>query len=387
MIDIQDKGKCSGCGACLNICPQNSIIMKMDEEGFMYPKVKLSDCIDCGLCNKVCPIENNFKRNIAAICDFYCAHNKDKTVVRDSSSGGIFGLLAERTVKNNGVVYGVELKKDFIVEHGRADNLEDCLKFRKSKYLQSNIKDNYRKAEHDLKMGKEVLFSGTPCQIAGLYSYLMKDYENLITCDVVCHGVPSKLVFDKYISELNREMEDKAISIIWRDKRQGWRPNRVSILFEGGKELISTSQENPFQKGFLDNLYLRPCCYKCQFAQLPRLGDISLADFWGYQGSLLQENVNEGLSIVIISSDKGKKVFEEIKDKCSIDAVTADYVKERSRHSYLPPIYNNKRKKFFKDLNNYNFMYELNKKYICLSLFERKFIKFKNKLKTIMKLI
>ena len=371
MIVIDDKIKCSACGACQNICPKKCINMILDEEGFMYPQVDESQCIDCGLCNKVCPIENKFSRNEKYSCNYYAAYNKQKNVMLDSSSGGIFWLLAKKITNKNGVVYGVELQSNFTVTHNRAETLDECMKFRKSKYLQSSIGDSFRQAKIDLDNGREVLFTGTPCQIAGLYSYLQKEYDNLVTCEVVCHGVPSKIVFDKYIEELNGKINDKAVSICWRDKRFGWSPNRVSIKFKSGEEFISTSRENPYQKGFLNNLYLRPICYECPFAKLPRISDISLADFWGYQGTLAKNNNNEGLSLVIISSDKGQKKFDELKGCCEVEAVSEVYVKQKNRHAHKPPLYNARRQKFFSDLEKHTFIDELSEKYIYPSLPER----------------
>lgn len=364
MIKIYDKTKCSGCKACQNVCPKDCIYTSIDKEGFTYPATDISQCIECNLCNKACPIENNFARNENYDSQYYGAYNKDVDIMRDSSSGGIFWILARDIIDRDGTVYGAELRDCFTVEHNRAETLDSCEKFRKSKYLQSDIGYNFKKAKMDLDSGREVLFSGTPCQIAGLYSFLGKDYDNLVTCDVVCHGVPSKSVFNKYIGELNEKMGDKAVSICWRDKRYGWGPNRVSIQFQSGEELITTSQENPYQKGFLDNLYLRPICYECPYAKLPRISDVSLADFWGYEGSLTNINNNNGLSIVIISSDKGKSVFNKIQDQCEIEVVAEEYVRQKSRHAYMPPVYNSKREQFFHDLEGYNFLDELSKKYI-----------------------
>lgn len=380
MIKIIEKAKCCGCGACVNVCPKQCIEMQLDNEGFLYPVVDENQCVECNLCDKVCPLDNSFSRNEGYKCAYYGAFNRCKEIIKDSSSGGIFWLITEHVINNNGVVYGVELKEDFNVVHSRADTLKECIKYRKSKYLQSNTEMVYRLVQADLELNRLVLFSGTPCQIAGLYSYLNKNYDKLITCDVVCHGVPSKTVFDKYIAEINAKFKDKAVSICWRDKRYGWGPNRVSIQFASGNEVITTSQENPYQKGFLDNLYLRPSCYECPYAKLPRVGDISLADFWGYEGRLNECNINEGLSLVIISSEKGQKIFNKIKDLCIIERVTEDYVRQRSRHAYIQPIYNNKRGKFYKEFYKKSFE-SLSKKYIYPSLLNRVGIKLKRSTK------
>lgn len=377
MIKINEKSKCCGCGACKNICPKQCIEMQLDEEGFLYPVVDRSQCVVCGLCKEVCHLEKPFTRNDDYQCSFYGAYNNSKKIMRDSSSGGIFWILVKYAIGNNGIVYGVELKDEFYVVHGRAETLNDCVRFRKSKYLQSNTEMIYKQVKADLENSQLVLFSGTPCQIAALYSYLRKDYDNLITCDIVCHGVPSKTVFDKYIAELNAKMQDKAVSICWRDKRNGWSPNRVSVQFESGDEIINTSLENLYQRGFLYNVYLRPSCYECPYARLPRIGDISLGDFLGYEGYLKGNNNNKGLSIVIISSDKGEKVFDEIKDSCVIEKVNESYVKKRSRHAYTHPGYNRNRESFFLNFKKMSFQ-RLSKKYIYPSAINRAYNTLKN---------
>ena len=364
MINIIKKSNCSGCGVCVSVCPKQAISMQLDEEGFLYPKINKDLCIDCSLCNKFCPKENKFEKNKNYSCEFFAAYNKNKQIAIDSSSGGIFWSFVEYIIKNNGVVYGVELGKNFNVFHSRATTLNDALKFRKSKYLESNTNNIYKKVKEDLKNDRLVLFSGTPCQIAGLYCFLGKEYEKLYTCDVVCHGVPSKKVFNKYIAELNSKENSNAISMCWRDKENaGWGPNHVSINFENGKKLTSTSLDNPYQKGFLLNFYLRPSCYVCNWAKLPRVGDISLADFWGYTGELLEQNKNSGISVIVVSSRKGKDLFEKCNNSFIYHSVSKEYVISKSRHVYKHPKFRFARKYFFKDLEKYSFDF-ISKKYL-----------------------
>lgn len=363
MIVISDKKNCCGCSACAQVCPTNAIQMKLDMEGFLYPVIDSSKCINCSKCNKVCPMPNAGSRNAAYKREFYGAYNKNKEILKSSSSGGIFWALATHMLSMGGVVYGAALGENFQVTHQRASTLEECALFRKSKYLASSIANTYKQAQADLAAGKYVLFSGTPCQIAGLYSYLGKDFPKLYTCDVVCHGVPSKTVFDRYIENLNQQEGARAVSMCWRDKEQGWGPNHVTILFDNGKKISTTSLQNPYQKGFLNNIYLRPSCYSCHWAKLPRVGDISLADFWGYQGNLTQNNVNGGLSIVILSSAKGKYLFEQIKNQLVYEPTTEIYVKSKSRHVYKHPAKTILRKLFFMEYPHKSFDY-LNQKYI-----------------------
>ncbi len=363
MINLKKKADCCGCGACVSACPKGAISLHYDEEGFLYPAVDKDLCVNCSLCNKACPKENEYKRNTTYAYNFLGAYNNDKAQARASSSGGIFSLLAQHIILQKGAVYGVELLDDFKLVHSRADSLDGYLKFRKSKYLESNTNNVFRKVKEDLNIGLKVLFSGTPCQVAGLHSFLGKEYENLYTCDVVCHGVPSRMVFDKYIEELNKKQKSKAVSACWRDKENGWYPNKVTIFFEDGSKKSTTSTNNPYQAGFLHNLYLRPSCYVCNWAKLPRVGDISLADFWGYKGPLLNDNENAGISIVVISSKQGAELFDKCKDKINFHPVSKEEVMLRSRHIYKHPKAKAERALFFKDLKEKGF-YESAEKYL-----------------------
>jgi coenzyme F420-reducing hydrogenase beta subunit len=376
-LETNDKQYCCGCESCAQVCGKKSITMTADEEGFLYPKIDKSTCVNCNFCLNVCPYNNISDKNEESI--FYGAYNVDNDIVSESSSGGIFWLLVQYAIAQKGVVYGCALEDNFFVVHRRAKTLKDCEKFRRSKYLQSTTADTYNEAKQDLKAGKIVLYSGTPCQIAGLYSFLKDDYDNLITCEVICHGVPSKMLFDKYIQEIS--VNKKAVSMIWRDKRNGWGPNHVSVQFDDKSEIVSVSINNPYQRGFLDNFYLRPSCNKCPFARLPRIADISLADFWNYEGNLKQSNNNKGLSVVITSSKKGNEVWESCKKNTIYEYVSEEYVKKCSRHVWTHPVENKRRKKFFLKIKRGKSFCNLMKYYIEPPLH----IIFYNKAKGLMK--
>lgn len=362
-IEIKDKTQCCGCGACMQKCPKDAISLEYDEEGFKYPVVN-GNCIECGQCVKVCHLLHplQFSRKVPAQTVCYCGFNKDGKTLEKSSSGGIFWPLASLLIQEGGgVVYGAELTDNFRIVHKRSDSLVSCTPFMKSKYLQSDTLFTYREVKDDLAKGVKVLYSGTPCQIAGLYSYLGGDNENLYTCEVVCHGVPSRVAFDKWLKELEKEHDSKPVSMVWRDKTNGWRPNVITYKFEDGTAWSTTSQKNLFQKGFLDNLYLRPSCYKCHYAKIPRIADISLADFWGYDGRLKELNSNKGLSIVIISSEKGSRMFNRIKGDLVHEKVDVKKVMECSRHVYIHPETNIFRPLFFKTLSHNTFNYSASK--------------------------
>jgi polysaccharide pyruvyl transferase WcaK-like protein/coenzyme F420-reducing hydrogenase beta subunit len=372
------KEYCCGCEACAQICPVSCIKMVIDDEGFWYPDVDKQSCTNCNLCLKVCPYNNKITdKNEKSI--FYAAYNIDDDVLRNSSSGGIFWLLVQYTIAQKGVVYGVALENNFTVVHRRAETLNDCEKFRRSKYLQSKIADMFKETKLDLKTGRTVLFSGTPCQIAGLYTFLQRDYDNLFTCEVICHGVPSKMLFDKYIKEIS--INKKAVSIIWRNKRYGWRPNHVSVQFDDNSESISPSQTNPFQKGFLSNLYLRPSCYKCPFAHLPRIADVSLADFWGYYGKLDEKNNNRGLSLVITSSKKGNLIWEIIKGETLNELVTENCAINRNYNVWRHSPENKKRESIFKSKKTFHKVMQY---YITPPFYIVFFRKIKLKIKTVL---
>lgn len=373
MINNVNKNECCGCGACVNICPKKCIALEMDEMGFRYPYVNRDICVSCGMCDKVCPMKSSSKNGNER--DLYAAYIKQDEILSTSSSGGVFWAIVEYVINDcKGIVYGVALAEGLYVRHERAETLNECRAFRGSKYLQSDVGLCYQMAKKDLEEKRVVLFSGTPCQIAGLYSFLQKDYDHLITLGVICHGVPSRRVFDKYISEKEAAKRKKIIGIQWRDKRFGWKPNHISLRYDDGTEETSTSQENPYQKGFLDNVYLRPSCYTCSFARLPRVEDISLADFWGYDGEL--DNQNKGISLVVISNCKAKKVMENIQKHLVYTSVDEEYAKVRSRHLWQHPKDNLDKEAVCKKVEKLSFK-QINKRYINRSLGRRVLFKIK----------
>lgn len=384
MIEIIDKSKCCGCEACASICPKKCIRMEEDEEGFRYPVVDKEKCVDCKLCEKVCPIMVEAKKQVLENPECYAAYNKNDEILKDSSSGGIFSLFAKTIISKNGIVYGVKQSSTYDIKFTRIDNEKDLKELRGSKYLQAKVDNIYSSVKKDLENDKYVLFSGTPCQIAALYKFLNKEYEKLYTVDVVCHGVPSNKVYRKYIDYMENKNKSKVVNIRWRDKVKGWGPNRVTVFFENGKKETSASSKNPFQTGFLNNIYLRNSCYKCIYAKLPRIGDVSLADFWGYDGELKEKNNNKGLSAIIVSTQKGREMFTAIQNDINYHSVTKEYLMSKSRHVYIHPEENNQREKFFKDLETMSFD-KISKKYkMKENILEKYLSKAKRKIKKIM---
>lgn len=348
MITITDKSQCCGCSACAQRCPKQCISMQMDNEGFLYPQVDSSKCVDCHLCEKVCPVINQYEARTPL--NVYAAKNSDDEVRRSSSSGGIFTLLAEQTIKDGGVVFGACWDKDWNVKHDYAECLDDLAKFRSSKYLQSVIGDTYIKAEQFLKASRKVMFTGTPCQIAGLKHFLRKEYDNLLTVEVICHSVPSPGVWQQYLTTrlhtLKWEKSDIR-NISFRDKKTGWKTYSFVIENNDGNSFTECSSKNAFMRGFLADLYTRPSCHACPAKQLKSGSDITLGDFWSIESLMPEIDDDKGVSAIIVNSDKGKQVLHNI----NVEVHEVQYDELTTRNPALVKSFPKtpKRTEFFKD--------------------------------------
>ena len=325
MINITQKSKCNGCHACAQICPPKCIEMVCDNEGFLYPTISASQCTECGLCEKTCPVLTHKLQYEEKEITAYAAFNKDENVRLKSSSGGIFSLLANYIFSQNGIVFGAAFDHDFNVIHSHAENTEELEALLGSKYVQSSIGDCYQRTKEILKTGRLVLFSGTPCQIEGLLSYLKKPYDNLITQDLICHGVPSPMVWRHYIKYRESAANDSTLQkVSFRSKDTGWKEYSISLSFENGKEYRAPHDKDPMMQVFLHNLCLRPSCYDCAFKSKARRSDITLADFWGIQNLLSDMDDNKGTSLVFIQSPKGEEIFSRIMDSLTVVNVNTD---------------------------------------------------------------
>lgn len=368
MIKINDKKDCMGCHSCSNVCPLGCITMENDSEGFWYPVVDYNECIKCGLCTNVCPIIN--KKIIENEPSTYACYNKDENVRLESSSGGIFTLIAEYIIYNGGVVFGAGFDKDFSVIHSYVETKEELEKFRGSKYVQSKIGDTYKKAKKFLEQGKRVLFTGTPCQIGGLKSYLQKEYGNLFCIDIICHGVPSPKVWQKYVSYHEKQAGSSTQRIAFRCKDKGWKRYSVSLLFQNNTEYRETFDKDLFMKAFLRNVCLRPSCYECNFKTLHRQSDITLADFWGIQNILPEMDDNKGTSLIFVNSDRGYSIFEKIKNNILYKGVNINQAVLYNSSAIKSVEDNQKRESFFKEIDQVPFD-KLVKKYCSDSLLVR----------------
>lgn len=350
MIEIKDKKKCSGCGVCANICPTNAIKMKYDEEGFLYPAVDEKKCIHCSKCDKACHMLCGVQTRSEYKPELYAAALKNKNDLQEVSSGGVFWALVQYMLEEEGVVYGVEQTDIFDVHHARGTTLEECRAFRRSKYIESNTGFCFQEVKKDLEEGKNVLFSGTGCQIAGLHTFLGKKYAGLITCEIVCHGVPSKKAFELYINEIQNEHKSKVKEICFRDKSKGWSNNQIFIRFLNGDVIKERSSKHLFHRGYLQGLFYRPSCAECPYAKISRIADITLADYWKYEGSLKEKNHDKGISLVVCSTEKGMDILKKSNKYLDLDKTTLEAALKSCRHLAHHPSIHKNRKKFFKAL-------------------------------------
>ena len=378
MIDIVDKKDCTGCWACANICHKSCITMKTDKDGFDYPIVNESICIKCKKCINICPIlhKQEIQNNPVA----YACFNKDGEIRKESSSGGIFTLLAINIIEDNGVVFGARFNDLFEVEHNYVESVEDIKVFRGSKYVQSKIGYTFTEVKKFLEDGRKVLFSGTPCQVGGLKSFLGKEYENLICTDIICHGVPSPLAWDKYKNEISNGKKINNIS--FRDKTYGWKDYSFRMDFEDGTRYFEKGAENKYIRGFIGDIYLRNSCYQCKFKTLHRESDLTLADFWGIENINKQMDDTKGTSFVIVNSDKGKQILQNIRQQIEINKVDLNE-SIKYNMSAIKSSYNNPRREyFFKKIYKLKF-----KRLVDKSLQENLIVRLKTKIKNITKFI
>lgn len=309
-----DKEQCSGCSACANVCAHNALHLIKDEEGFFYPE-KNNNCINCGLCERVCPYNDDNKDNIpTSTPSVYASYSKKER--EHSSSGGIFYVIGKSVIEKGGVVYGAAFNEDLKLQHQEANTIEELERLRGSKYVQSDMQFTFREIKTKLNCNIQVLFCGTPCQVAGLRSYLRKEYDNLFTIDVVCDGVPSQWMFDQHQEYLELKHNAKLVSYSFRDNK-GWSGCEIAEFETNNgkriKQVTPTYVLSPYLYSFLYGYTYRYSCYKCRFAKIPRQGDITLGDFWGIEKFRPSIDKSSGVSAVLINSEKGTELWDTIK--------------------------------------------------------------------------
>lgn len=331
LANIQD---CTGCTACMSICPRNCIEMSIDTEGFNYPKIiDMASCVECGACERVCPIIKN-EMGYNAEPKVYSAISLDEVNRQESSSGGIFSEISRVILERGGVIYGAAYNDTFEISHCCIDNIADLKKIKGAKYAESNLEHTFLEIIKRLKKGQYVLFSGTPCQVAGLKSFVKKDFENLICIDFVCHGVPSPMAWKEYIKYRAQQDADgkMPVSINLRSKITGWSKYQYSNLFQydNGKEYSSISSQSLFMKLFVGDYISRTSCSTCKFKGYHRVSDITLGDFWGIWDIEPEMDDNKGTSVVLLQSEKAQLLWEEIRDKIVFKQVSLENASQQN---------------------------------------------------------
>ncbi|CAM4171125.1 Coenzyme F420 hydrogenase/dehydrogenase, beta subunit C-terminal domain [Treponema peruense] len=389
MIKILDKKNCTGCCACVDICAKSAITLQTDNEGFWYPSINESLCVNCGLCNKVCPVENipkakqeNFEKPAC-----FAGINKNLYVRFDSTSGGLFSALADRTFREGGLVGGAITDEDFNATQVLIDKKSDLEKLRSSKYYQSNASGFYKSVKAALLSGKKVLVCGMPCQMAALRNFLGKDYENLIIVDLICLCIPSPKVFKKYIEDVGEKYGSPVVATKAKCKELGWRKLTQLFILEDGRHIYQPHDENPFQFFYMNTkTSCRPSCYDCKFKGFPRIADITIGDFWGgknnhvYTKEFKKEFDNDlGTSVVIVNSQKGLDYLNACRSSLKIKEIPFETVLPGNvalLHSIPSSTIN--REEFYENLDKHTFTELFN-------IYNKKNLSGKQRLKKILK--
>lgn len=334
MLNI-DYEHCSGCGACVQKCPKGCISWEKGELGFQYPMVDTAKCVNCHLCEKVCPIGKEL--DVPEMQAVSALVNQDDNILSHSTSGGAFTAIAENVLNEGGVVYGCSMEEGFQIRHIRVTEVAGLEKLRGSKYVQSDTGETFRLAEQDLKAGRRVLFSGTPCQIVGFKHFLGKVYENLLTIDIVCHGVGSQAYFDKFMEDLNRR-EGHVEELRFRDKKYvGWSCGGVVVVVVSPssshkrEERPFYNHENYYYSYFLSGDIYRKSCYSCPYANAQRQGDITLGDFWGIEALKLSIDSYNGCSLVITNTEKGSRAITSLTNVSIVEASAEAAIKHNDQ--------------------------------------------------------
>lgn len=354
MIQIVNKHDCCGCTACASACNLHAISMDMDEEGFFYPHVNLQLCTNCSLCERVCPIiryDTIVDKNINPT--IFALYHRDDSIRQASSSGGVFAALVDYAFLRNGIAYGAVYDKGFVVKHKKAENKEEAMLFRGSKYVQSDMLNIYIEVKRYLDNGRYILFSGTPCQVEGLKCFLRKRYANLTTVDILCHGVPSPKVFSDYVSFIRRNSDFELTKIYMKDKTFGWKYPNLRLYFGSHVSQFNTVLSNLWNKIYYGHLVTRPSCYTCRFTNYHRSGDITIGDFWGIEKVYPKIDMDKGISLIMLNNNKGLEVWNCIKEQFEyIPSNIKECVQPNLQHPVCEPV---NRDAFWMDYQKFGF--------------------------------
>lgn len=365
----KEKDACCGCGVCAEACPKNAICLKPDEYGFFYPTINEKKCVLCGICKKVCGFRNESKKK--ECINAYAVAIKNDNILVNSASGGAFYAIAKHFICNHGVVFGSssEYQNDsWVIKHIEIKHIDELWKIQGSKYVQSKTEDVFYRVKELLKSGVKVLFSGTPCQIANLYSYLDKEgTDNLYTIDIICHGVPSPIYFEEYIKILEKKVNGSIIDFKFRDKTRGWGLNAKYVVQKKTgkrKQVVLSSGCSSYYHYFLCSEIYRDCCYSCRYATKDRVGDITLGDFWGFEDfypSCIKENGGKfnsrlGISCVLVNSDKGKFLLEAVNDDLVIYDSDIETIAKKNHQLKECSVHSEKREELLKLFREFGYL-------------------------------
>lgn len=353
-VGEKDKALCSGCGICENACPVKCIKMDSDSEGFLYPIVDASICIKCSKCLRVCPFEKQNLLNHPI--EFKEAQSKDRQTLENCSSGGIFGEVAKYILEQGGIVFGASYQNGG-VEHIAVSEVSDLGRVLGSKYLQSDTKETFEECKAYLDKGKLVLYAGTGCQINALNHFLGKEYRNLYTIDIVCHGVPSRKLYSAYCKHIKSVRHKDISRINMRDKSDGWKSTRLRIYYKDGSSEFGTNLCHLWSKLFQYGFALRPSCYKCTFCQINRSGDLTLGDYWGYKENRSSLNNRLGISEILVNTLKGQNLIASINDKIEINTITEKEATTNQPQLLRPTRLPQERFQFYKHLSRWPFYF------------------------------
>ena len=323
MITLKDKKDCAGCGACGAVCPKKCITMERDSLGFVYPAVDEAACVACGACERVCPVLHPEEEQPAPLA-VKALRARDEALRAESSSGGVFTLLAREILREGGAVYGAAFDGELRVRHIRAEDEAGLAPLRGSKMIQSAAWEVYPEIRAVLKEGRKVLFTGTPCQVYGLKKYLGGDPEGLVTADLICHGVGSEEVFRRYLADQAREAGSPVKAVSFRCKQTGWRNYAVRLTLASGAVKLKPHAEDGFMRVYLRNYALRPSCYACRFKGNRRLSDLTLADAWGAERYAKELDDDRGLSAVVCRTQKGAELLRRAAEGCAGAEIPAE---------------------------------------------------------------
>lgn len=386
MIEINNKHDCCGCKACGDICPVGAISFPVDQEGFWYPQIDKEICIKCNLCERVCPTLHpdkwkNKKNNLR----IFGGYHKDIVIRFDSTSGGVFTALAQEMYSQKGYVTGAIYDENFDVVNVISNKKRDLSRLRSSKYVQSDASGLHKGIKKLLDQGEKVLACGSPCQMAGLRTFLGKDYDNLIIVDFLCRASNSPKVFHKYIEDLEARYDGKVISIKDKNKDHGWRSLARKIVFDNGKVYYGEGHDDDYRRGYHGNVFERPSCYECIYKGLPRSSDITLGDFWGIENVDPSIDKNLGTSLVMANTEKGLKYLQQIQDRMVLKEYKLDDIMPGNHQAIMGTVVvpgNIDRKAFFEDLDKMPF-HECAQKYFPI---EQHPVTFKHKIKNALRL-